>query len=1035
MAHVEDEYQPAIIDHRGLAISKAILAGLLAGGVAAILDLRQAIWGLDSGFEKLLLCLQAVGRLGLAGMLISTAVVCLALMGRRLAPLIKQSETSMATTAITSVAAIGLIALAYHLFQGGRMRLLPGRFVLIGITAAVFVIVFWLLTRAILRVVQAADRGRLTRGWVIIICTVLISAALGARWCDAHLFRRLYLYLHTTLGAVTLGGFAMAFRILLARGTETVRFRKWGGLIAGGVVVLYVGAAATFDLRQTVRAAAYNHTATLADVLRVTARPIRPGMRPKPSTPPITLQRELRRRVLPAENGQWPAFPDAHVVLITIDALRADRMGVYGHRHRDLTPNLDQWAREKGVVFERAYTTAPHSSYAISALHASRYIYDEAMLNRDIQYPTLADAFNARSYETAAHYTKGIFFTEGNKVGHYRRSKFGFGKVTHGNLPPEDLTDEMIGVIDRVVTIGEPPTFLWVHYFNLHEPYESTRYGVSPTDRYDGEIRDADEAVIRLIRHIEATLQRNAIVVITADHGEEFEDHGGCYHGSSLYDEQVRVPFIIAVPGIAPKRVRAPISVAAAAPTVLHLVDITPPPTMLGQDLRPGIFGGDEKHMAQPVFASVMHHHLVLDWPWKLIADPSQEIYELYNLATDPKERANRFDREKSVAKNLLQTLYAWLDTIGQGEDDARTALNLGQMHDPRSVPRLKQVAENNGAPAKERVQAIRLLGEMRIKSAKPLLRTLLSDASEAVALAAALTLGEVGDMSGLDLVYDALFDIDPELRDRAGLILGQHRDRAATPALVEALGRDDVGVREKAIRALGRLQDKTAVPHLLEALVEERTRYLVVLALGKIGDARAYDALIDVLDHDRFQDVRGYAVVALGWLGLEKAIPRLIRVLRDEPEIKWTAESLVRLGAVGEAPLFGTDVAQGMGSTLSGFTTCKEKPPFVDGAFLNRTACRTAGNSATLRFFAFAPNGATVILRARHLLKDNRKTPLLTIRVDGAQVGKAPLLGKFQEVRLQTNGNIWTEGKHVISLHLDRNGPFELDHFLVLAN
>lgn len=105
--------------------------------------------------------------------------------------------------------------------------------------------------------------------------------------------------------------------------------------------------------------------------------------------------------------------------------------------------------------------------------------------------------------------------------------------------------------------------------------------------------------------------------------------------------------------------------------------------------------------------------------------------------------------------------------------------------------------------------------------------------------------------------------------------------------------------------------------------------------------------------------DVRGYAVVSLGWIGKPEAIPKLLELLRKEPEIKWTAESLVRLDAVGHAPLFGADIRKGSSAERRGFGKCVEKEPILDGEYLGRTVCRTLGNEAELAFFADAPDGA----------------------------------------------------------------------------
>jgi hypothetical protein len=232
----------------------------------------------------------------------------------------------------------------------------------------------------------------------------------------------------------------------------------------------------------------------------------------------------------------------------------------------------------------------------------------------------------------------------------------------------------------------------------------------------------------------------------------------------------------------------------------------------------------------------------------------------------------------------------------------------------------------------------------------------------------------------------------------------------------------------------LGRLGDPSTVEPLLDALSEDKTRYLVVLALGKIGDPRAYKPLMNIIENDRQLDVRGYAVVGLGWLGIADAVPRLVRLLLEEPEIKWTSESIVRLGGVGQAPVFGTDATKGAKSLKSGFGRCTEKPRIVHGGFLERTTCRTTGPRAELEFFADAPKGASVIVRARHLLKGKAQNLPLNIRVNGLDIGKVELSGDFQEHRIITPPGTWPSGEHKVTLELSKGGRFEIDHLLVVA-
>ena len=141
--------------------------------------------------------------------------------------------------------------------------------------------------------------------------------------------------------------------------------------------------------------------------------------------------------------------------------------------------------------------------------------------------------------------------------------------------------------VERIKQRGEPPSLLWVHYFDVHEPYQETTFGSGELDRYDSEILHVDRELARLICELEARFEREVVIAITADHGEEFREHGGVYHGSTLYDEQVRVPLVAARARARARRAsRRPSRSIDIAPTLLGAVGVPVPASMRGRDLR-----------------------------------------------------------------------------------------------------------------------------------------------------------------------------------------------------------------------------------------------------------------------------------------------------------------------------------------------------------------------------------------------------------------------------------------------------------------
>ena len=1013
---------------------RAAAAGAGAGLFAALLDARQAWPGVVGAGERVLLVLNAVSLLVAAGMVLGALAWAVASAGARLWIALGRSPARGSAWLPTLLAAPFLAWIAVLLFRGGFTSGLPFRWLLMPATAMALIAAFRVATGVALGLVSRADgRGRRAPRLVLITAAIVV-ATLGLRWADAHLYRRLYQYLHLALAAGTMGGFALALRISLFSGRPAPgrAMGRLGIAIVALAVALPAATLATIDRRQTVKVALHERTATTGNLLRLAGRPAaRRAAAPSAEIRRLHYEREREARAA-AAGADWAVFPGAHLVLITIDALRADRLGSLGHDSRDLTPHLDRLAAA-ATLFERAYCPAPHSSFSIASLHTSRDLHEEAAMDLNLEHPTLADVLGQAGYRTRAFYTNGIFHTEGDRMGYYRRERFGFSRARHGAPGPEELTDLAIAEMDGLVSRGEPPMFVWLHYFNVHEPYESTRFGQSPEDRYDGEIFEADAAVGRLIEWIDATLARDTVIVVSADHGEEFGEHGGYYHGSTLYDEQVRVPLIVRVPGATPARIASPVSTLDLAPTLLGILGLAPVAGMIGQDLRSAIFAGEEAHVPRPVFAAVMRRHMVLRWPWKLIADRSRGLYELYDLESDPAERVNRHDEQAALARELLEEINLRADLLGRGNDPSATVLNLARAKDPRSLPGLLDLIADDAAPLDSRLEALALIGALGLPEAADRMAFLLDFGDERLAMAAALSMGDLGDDRGADLLEDALFSDDPGVRDRAAMALARMGDDAAVPALIEALGRADLGVRKEAIRHLGRLGDPLAVEPLIETIAEARTRYLTVLALGQIRDPRAYTTLRDVLAHETQTDVRGYAVLALGWLGLPEAIPLLLRALAREPELRWTAESLVRLGAAGEAPLFGTDMDRRAADAGGGWAGCHEKPLVMHDEFLDRTTCRSQGRVATLRFAADLTGHGELIVRGRHLDADPARTIPLAVEVGGRTVAVVELEGRHREIRLAIPEGTWPRGEREVTLRLAEKGAFELDHLLVL--
>ena len=310
------------------------------------------------------------------------------------------------------------------------------------------------------------------------------------------------------------------------------------------------------------------------------------------------------------------------IVLISIDTLRRDHVGAYGHRP-PTTPRLDALAKE-GLVAEDAVSvsswTLPSHLSMLTSVDPARHGGTDMRHGSGKRVPTLAALLRTAGYATRAvtsHlYVSGVYgLDEGFDSLDFRQDR----RAT-------DVADRAIDLVDR---FGDRPFFLFLHFYDPHwhydppekqralfaKPYTGTitgRWGdfsgrdpasVTPADRehllalYDGEIRYTDDEVGRVIDHLAARgALANTLVVVTSDHGEEFLDHGSWEHQKTLYEEVVRIPLIVRGPGVAARRETAPVSLLDVAPTVLSWAGVAVPPSFQGKSLLGASLGEREAY-------------------------------------------------------------------------------------------------------------------------------------------------------------------------------------------------------------------------------------------------------------------------------------------------------------------------------------------------------------------------------------------------------------------------------------------------------
>ena len=404
--------------------------------------------------------------------------------------------------------------------------------------------------------------------------------------------------------------------------------------------------------------------------------------------------------VLPVSAAAAPGRPN--ILLYVIDTLRADHLGCYGYP-RATSPNLDALATE-GMIFTNAVAQAPWTKPATASIHTGLYpIHHGAVtLTQRIrpEVPTLAGVLHAAGYRTAA------FVTNANVSGEFG-FKRGFDTYTYlpedPSRPGVHVSADVVttAVVDWVGAHAERPFFVYAHVTDPHAPYappppfaerfhdpllasslpdvpnpvrviEKVPALATPENvaalaaLYDGEIAFTDDSFGRLMAGLrEHGLDGSTVVVVTADHGEEFVDHGGFEHGYTLYGELVHIPLIARIPGA-----RRGLSVAGLVrqidlmPTLLAYAGVPAPAGLDGHDLRPTIEGAGEpspEAFTQTRLGTADVAAIVTP-EWKVIvhADQRSSAVEAYDRSADPTERTDIADRAPVVVGWARQRLAQW---------------------------------------------------------------------------------------------------------------------------------------------------------------------------------------------------------------------------------------------------------------------------------------------------------------------------------------------------------------------------------------
>jgi len=367
-----------------------------------------------------------------------------------------------------------------------------------------------------------------------------------------------------------------------------------------------------------------------------------------------------------------------NVLLVTIDTLRADHVGCYGYKTAE-TPTIDAVAR-RGVRFETAVAHVPLTGPSHACVLTGKGPLGHGFRNNSgFALPagvrTAAEDFRQAGYRTAA-------FVSGFPLDRRFGLNRGFGTyddyLPRGRDPrrtpyverfADATTDAVLRWLTPKGNVRPSPWFLWVHYYDPHAPYEppsdlAARFAASP---YDGEIASVDRQLARLLQAVDhdGTFGRT-IVLITADHGESLGEHGEGTHGLFLYDATLRVPWVMAGPGLPSGRVvKTAARLVDVLPTLLESAGLPLRSDLDGRSLRAAMDG--QEMPDAPAYAESLYSQLELGWAplfawrtprFKFIDAPRPELYDLQK---DPSEKANRIGDQAARARDLRQDLRAAL--------------------------------------------------------------------------------------------------------------------------------------------------------------------------------------------------------------------------------------------------------------------------------------------------------------------------------------------------------------------------------------
>ncbi len=453
------------------------------------------------------------------------------------------------------------------------------------------------------------------------------------------------------------------------------------------------------------------------------------------------------------------AARDLNVLLITLDTTRPDHLSCYGAK-TPATPNLDQLAK-RGALFNEAVVQVPltlpsHACILTGAYPQVHKVRDNGGFHLDPEVPTLATLLESQGLETAAFVGAAVLSGRYGLNRGFRTYRDDMKETAQAEKLPGVVAEVAAEVVSRraLAWLGDGSTkgtggpgkrfFIWLHYYDPHIPYDPpepfrAQFRSNP---YAGEIAYTDAQVGRVLDWLrEKNLDDETVVIVIGDHGESLGEHGEYTHGVFLYDSTVRVPLIIAGPGVAAgSRIEQQVRSIDIMPTVLDFLGLPKGTRAQGESLLPLLTTGRSVRNTYS-YMETLYPKTAMGWSelrgvrdgdWKLIVAPRPE---LYSLKADREERVNVIGDHGTEAERLTKRVWevagdprksAPLSATPLDDKTRRELESLGYLNVSR--PREIRI-DMSGADPKDRVHILginektaELINHDRYREAIPML-------------------------------------------------------------------------------------------------------------------------------------------------------------------------------------------------------------------------------------------------------------------------------------------------------------------------